>query len=860
MNNKNWQQIETLFHTALDLDVKERSEYLNRSCIGDAALRREVESLLSSWNQHNDILEKSVFETGIELMGKTEKPALTGKTIGSYLIGEKLGSGGMGEVYLAEDMRLSRKVALKFLSHAFIDDKWAKRQLVKEARAAAMLEHPNICAVYGFEETDNYSFIVMQYVEGQTLAELISRGVITNPQVLPIGRQILEALATAHSHGIIHRDIKPGNIMVTPGGHVKVLDFGLAKLIQKHPSAGLNEALSQASQNGLIAGTVAYMSPEQLRGEKLDFRSDIFSLGTLLFELVCGERPFSRKSDAETISAILSAPPPSLKSAAELAPGIENLIYKCLAKDKEQRYQSVSEILLDLQNPAISVRMPRLFTFDTKRLFAFNKRLLWYLVGLFLFLILVTSIGVSYFQKTKAHRLAVLPIVNQSADPELNYLSEGMTEDLINRIGDSSNLFVKPYTTVSGIKSDKLDYFEIAQKLGVDTVVVGKLVKRDDKIFIQSSLVNVADGFRFWEEEIALTPADTPLAAEEKISQKVISSFDLAENRSDTAKKPQTTDPEAFKYYMLGQYYWRDRSKENLQKAIEAFQNAIIIDPLYARAYAGLANAYVVQSNPAYGAASAREAKSKAKEAAKKALALDENLAESHAAIAVVVGKYEYNWSEAESEYKRAIELNPNYAQAHYWYSEYLSTMGRTDEALIEAEKAKELDPFSPYPIVNVGRILYFGRRYDEGLKYFHEVIDKNPNYLKARYMLGLLYIQKEMYSEALAVFERLYDSDEKALAAAALGYTYGKIGRREDARRILAQMDESANPFPPQEKAIVHIGLGEKEQAIKYLEDAYQKQLATLTGVKVEPLYDDLRSEPEFTKMLFYMHLNDPN
>jgi len=847
MKTENWQQIETLFHTALDLDAKKRGEYLTRECADDGSLRREVESLLASFNTRDELFEQPVFETAIGLMGKTRETSLTGKTIGSYLIGEKLGSGGMGEVYLAEDTRLNRKVALKFLSQAFINDNWAKRQLMKEARATAMLDHPNICAVHGFEESGNFSFIVMQYVEGQTLAELIAKRNGIRKNVLPLGRQIVDALATAHAHGIIHRDIKPGNIMVTHTGQVKVLDFGLAKFIQNQPSANSDEAVSQVSQNGLIAGTVAYMSPEQLRGEKLDFRSDIFSLGILLFELVGGERPFTRKCDAETISAILNAPPLPLQSATDLPPGIEHLIQKCLQKDKEQRYQSVSEILMDLQNPVEIKRATKLFAFRKEAIIAF----------VFIFVLLI-ALGVSiYFQKTKVHNLAVLPIINQTSDPGLDYLSDGMTENLINRLGDAA----KPYTIVSGYKGDNQDYLKIGRELNVDAVVIGKFIKKSDgQILLQNNLINVADNSKIWSQEVVFDTSDT-LKIEERISRKVISSLNAEENKDleNSTSNRQTSDPEAFRLYMLGRHYWRNRNEENIKKAIEAFSSAIDIDPSYAKAHSGLANAYVVQSGPAYGSVSTEETMPKARASAKEAMTLDDNLAESHAAMAVVLGKYEYNWKEAEDKFKRAIELDPEYAQARYWYSELLSTTGRTDEAFREAVKAKDLDPFSAYMNRNVGRVLYYGHRYDEALKYFSQMVQKEPDNLKAKYMLGLVYLQKKMYPEAVLIFEQLYNGKERELAASALGYTYAKTNRESEARRILSEMNDNSkeNPTPPQEKAIVLTGLGEKGEAIKWLEKSYEQHLSTLSSLKVEPLFDDLRSDPRFLDILRRMNLD---
>ncbi len=847
MKLKDWDKIEYHFHEALKLDAAERGKYLDRFYPDDDARRGEIESLLES-SESDEFFDTPIFEAGIGLMGKAADPRLTGRMIGNYEIGEKIGSGGMGDVYLAEDQKLNRKVALKFLSDAFAGDYGAKRRLMKEARAAAMLDHPNICAVYDFEEVGELSFIVMQYFEGETLAEMIKGPGVGRKEVLPIAEQILSALAFAHSHGIVHRDVKSGNIMVNSSGQVKVLDFGLAKIIRSQNSLEEREAtLTNSSLGGLIVGTVAYMSPEQLRGEKSDFRSDIFSLGIVLYEIIAGSRPFVRKSNAEVISAILTAPPEPISLPSDLPPKMESIVHKCLAKEKNNRFQSVNEIILAMQSPIETNKKSKTSKIKTYAL---------------LFLVFVfAALGVNhYLRKNKINNLAVLPIVNDTADSNLRFIADGLTEDLIDKINRSSNLSVKAYTIIANLKNNQLNGIEAGHKLNADAIVESKLVEREGQVFIQYSLIDVGNGSAYWSEETVFTTADT-LKIEDKISERIIFTFDAnTGNSKDQTQLEETSNPEAFRYYMLGRYYWRNRNKNNIVKAVDAFSTAIKLDPLYVKAYSGLANVYVVQSGPSYGSLPTDEVMPKARAAAKEALLLNNNSAEAHAAMAVVLGKYDYNWKDAESEFRKSIELNPDDAQSRYWYSEFLATTGRTDEALKEAARAHELDPFSPVIKANIGRILYFGRRFDEALKFFDESSKLEAAESKSKYMMGLIYLQKKMYKAALEIFQKLNTENDKALTAAVTGYTYAKTGRRAEALKILSDMQKNNGGesfVPPQEKAIVLIGLGDRQKAIEYIRQAKEQHLSTLSSINVEPLYDDLRAEPEFSGIVRSMNLN---
>ncbi|HEX8194708.1 MAG TPA: protein kinase [Pyrinomonadaceae bacterium] len=852
METNNWQQIETFFHSALSLSGDERTAYLSQACAEDNSLRREVESLIAAFEENGEFLDAPAFDLGMKVIESDLETSLAGQTIGSYNILSKLGIGGMGEVYLADDTRLNRKVALKFLSKALLGDKWAKRQLIKEAQAVAMLDHPNVCPVYGIEEIGEHNFIVMQYVEGETLADLVRKRRLTTEQVSSLARQIASAIEAAHAHGIIHRDIKTGNIMVTASGQAKVLDFGLAKIIEPlHKAENVGENVSQFSQNGLIMGTVSYMSPEQLKAEKLDFRTDIFSFGTVLYELVSGEHPFLRTSDAETISAILTDQPastPNFNNKTALS-GIRPVIKKCLEKNKEQRFQSASELLLELQN------------LQDKKPPVEKKRLIFHSLNASL-VILLLLIGILLYQRATAPRtLAILPFVNESGDSVADYISDGMAESLINKLSDSSELRVKAFTLVSGYKGD-VDTVKIGQSLAVEAVLTGKIRRQNDQLRLETKLINTADGAELWGDDFLLKESDA-LNIQNNISENVISKLQSSatNNKSKQLYAANVQEnPEAYKYYLQGRYFWKKRDKENIQRAIEAFNQARNIDPNYAPAYAGLADAYVVRSFVPYNPMSANDASQLARVYAEKAIKLGDNHCESHTALGVVLHKYEWNWEAAEKEYWRAIELDPDYAQTYYWYSNLLATTGRLDDALTYSLKFKDLDPFSSLADVNIGRIYYYSYQYDKAFEQLTETLKNDPNNLNAEYLLGLVYLQKGKYDEALKIFEKLYASDKKMLAAAVLGFTYGKMGRKDEALKVLKDLEEFAQKndyIPPQERAIIYLGLDDKENAIFWLEKSYQEKSPALTAINVEPLFEDLHSDTRFQDIVKRMNLN---
>jgi serine/threonine protein kinase/Flp pilus assembly protein TadD len=849
MTPNEWQNIESIFHQAFNLKGAAREKYLAETCAGNGSLLGEIESLLESFEKQSDFLEQPAFDLGMKVLENSAEIDLTGQKIGFYEILSKLGSGGMGDVYLAEDNRLNRKVALKFLSGSLADNKWAKRQLVKEAQAVAMLDHPNICPVYGIEETGEHTFIVMQYIQGETLSNSIRERSVDEKQFLQITQQITGAIAAAHEQGIIHRDIKAGNIMMTPGGQVKVLDFGLAKIIKQPENLGAD--LSLISQKGLVVGTIAYMSPEQLRAENLDYRTDIFSLGTIFYELMAGKHPFLEKSDAETISAILTKQPEPITTIQNgNSADFNRLIKKCLEKNKEKRYQSAVELTLELQS------LQEKSLFKTKTINGLS-----FLIASAAIIILIFLGSIIYQRATKPRTLAILPFINQTADPNNEYIT-GIAETLFNKLSDSSQLNVKPLTLVANYNAADIDPVEIGKNLDVEAILTGRIMLRNNQLVLETKLINTSDGIELMSEDNILKESET-LNIQNSISEKIISKLQspLSSNNKKFHSTNQTENPKAYEYYLQGLNFWKNRGDEkedNLKRSRDAFFNAIQIDKNYARAYTGLAYIYIVKPSVNFQAMRPEEAVKLAKFNAEKAIELDENLCEAHAALGAILTKFEWNWTEAEKEYKRALELNPDIAQTYYWYSELLAATGRFEEALEMSRKAQELAPSVPIMQLNVGRVLYFARRFDEAEKQLTAAAEEFPKYPPLKNMLGFVYLQKQKQAEALKIFEDL-QSKKKAYTAA-LGYTYGKMGKRKEALEMLNELEEMETRddyLPAHEKALIYIGLGEKDKALAGLQKAYQELFFGLTGLNVDPIYDDLRSDERFQKLIEDINLN---
>jgi serine/threonine protein kinase/Flp pilus assembly protein TadD len=840
-----------LFHAASQLGGAERDAFLTSECGGDEGLRREVESLVAASESNGSFLEQSLLSQGLRTLYGGTKGSLAGRSLGHYKVLRMLDGGGMGgEVYLAEDCRLGRHVALKFVSNLYAGDEWAREQMMNEARAVARLDHPHICQVYDVEEIDEHHFIVMQYVEGETLASLMRRERVSLPRVTELAQQIAGALAYAHARGIIHRDVKPQNIMVTPDGQAKVLDFGLAKFVRPNREEGLEgEDPGQTLNLGGVLGTPAYMSPEQARGRELDFRSDIFSFGVVLYEMLSGRNPFLRETVDETLSAIRSEnpPPPPAVGTAGAPDVLWEVALQCLAKERARRPESADLLVQRLRGlrtlKATPARFPRLRR-HARALAA---------TGLAAALLLFTLTGYAYFKLSQVPTLAVLPIINASEDREADYLSVGLTRSLSDKFSYLPRLKLKLPSVVPSGRGEGDDLAKFGRELEADAVLSGRVFKQGDSLRLRLSLLSAPDASQLWEETFDLNNAASIFILQDEVTKQVSSHLDLwlVSGERGLLTKRQTDSEDALRLYMRGRYHWsRQRDRENIQEAIRLFERAVKLDPAFAKAYTGLADCYALATNVAYGPVPPREAIEKARYNARQALALDDTLAEAHTSMGLILMNYSQDWQGAGEEFQRAIELDPNYAPAHFYYSNLLAVSGRFDESVRESEVARGLDPYSPQAEMNYGRALYYARRFDEAEAHFDRMLDKRPDYIGFLRMKGFLLARRGYYEEAVA-FLRTAHAKDPVLSTAALGYVYGRAGRHEEARAMLRELDRLSTPekpIPAFEWALVHIGMGDRDAAFEMLNRSYEEQFfQLLIYFTTDPIYDDLRADPRY-------------
>jgi eukaryotic-like serine/threonine-protein kinase len=759
------------------------------------------------------------------------------ETISHYRILKKLGEGGMGEVYLAEDARLGRQVALKFLPASYQYDPDRRARFLREARAASALRSPNIAAIYDIGEHEQIMFIVMEYVEGDLLSHRIERGGIDSREVARIATQIADALDEAHQLGIIHRDIKSSNLMITPRGLVKMLDFGLAKVNEPRSqtdSSDFTVPLGQQTAAGIALGTVAYMSPEQALAREVDARTDIFSLGIVIYEMLAGRLPFGGQSATETIDNILHQEPLPIARFNSAAPAeLERIMRKCMEKDRERRYQSARELATDLRNFKRDLDSGARTNsgFDTQPVTGSAQ----------------TS---SRARSRKAiDSLAILPLANASNDPDTEYLADGITESIINNLSQLPKLRVMARSTVFRYKGKEIDAQETGRELGVRAALAGRMLQRGDTLVIKVELVDTSDGSHIWGEQYNRKLTDI-FSIEEEISSVISEKLRL---KLDSAQKKKlarrhTENTAAYQLYLKGRYYWNKRTPEGLRKGIEYFNQAIDSDPNYALAYAGLADSYNILAS--YSAIAPKDAFPRAKAAARKALELDDKLAEGHASMAFATFGYDWNWAEAERGFKRAIELNPGYSSAHQWYALYLAAMNRMSEAFAQMKIAEELDPLSLPMSANAGWILYLARRYDEAIDAYLKIFELDADFPLAHRRLGQAYIEKQMRAEAIRELEKcLGPAREDAETLAWLGYAYAMSAEPDRARQIIDELNALANTrfVSSYLIATIRIGLGETDAAFELLEKAYDERYGLLAYLTVSPVFDTLRSEERF-------------
>ncbi len=774
-----------------------------------------------------------------------------GTPLGRYQIRSRLGKGGMGEVYLADDTQLGRLVAIKLLPPETTSDEHARKRLVREARALATLDHPNICSVYEVGEADCRSFIAMQYIEGETLDLRLKRKPVELKETLTIATHIADALTEAHTHGIIHRDIKPSNVIITSRGQAKVMDFGLAKVIQQaHAIESEAETEALLSTFGAILGTVPYMSPEQVRSEALDARSDIFSLGVVLYEMLSGRQPFARQSAASTVSAILThEPPPLARYALNVPEELQRIVRKCLEKDRERRCQTMRDVALDLENVLRQNESLQDVPRSSRQQQATGGA--------------AGTLTTSHKRTTRKaiDSLAVLPLDNMSNDPDMEYLSDGITESLINTLLQLPKLRVVSRSTVFRYKGQKIDLGEVRQQLGVRAVLTGRVRRVGDRLMIGTELIDVVNDTQLWGDHYNRKMSDVFEVQEEiarEISEKLL--LKLSGKEKQRLSKRHTNNPEAYQLYLKGRYFWNRRSEDGIKRSIEYFNQAIALDPSYALAYAGLADSYALLGCGHEGRVPPKDVYPRARAAAMRALEIDDTLAEAHTSLGFVKKDYEWEFAGAEREFKRAIELNPNYATAHHWYAESLVVLGRLAEAITVVNRAQELDPLSLMISAQVGWVLYHVRQYDQAIEQYRRTLEIDPDFWIAHLFLGLVYEQKGRYEEAIAEFQKAESQSGGHIeASSSLGYVYAVSGKRDEAQKILDELKGRIEKeyLPPFGIALIYTGLGDKDRAFEWLEKAYEERDLILVYYLRFPQLDSLRSDPRFTDLLRRMGLN---
>jgi serine/threonine protein kinase/TolB-like protein/Tfp pilus assembly protein PilF len=871
MTPERLQQIEELFHSALALEPSERAELLAQACDGDEALRTEVESLLRSHNLSESFIEQPAADVAAELLAGGQARLEAGQTINHYRVIASLGAGGMGEVYLAKDQKLDRQVAIKILNEKFSRDESNLKRFVREAKAASALNHPNILVIHEIGESEGAHYIVSEFVEGQTLREVLTQSQMSLEEVLDVSIQIAGALSAAHGAHLVHRDIKPENVMVRPDGYVKVLDFGLAKLVEQENTFGLGDGISRnQTAKGMILGTVNYMSPEQAKGEEVDEQTDIFSLGVVMYEMIGGETPFAGNSMAETFANLINAEPRPLSPLDSDVPDeLKRIVAKTLHKNKDERYQTMKDLLADLkvvrETATYEGKLEKAQANGTTYAFLQTLRRHKVPAAVALAALLMSAIGLGYYFVYSPQRapnvggkksIAILPLKPIDAANRDEIYEIGIADSLIHRLSSMKGFIVRPLSATRKYADIDQDPLAAGQDERVDYVLASNYQLAGGKIRITAQLFNVTNG-QIEETYKSERDAANVFAMQDAIAVEVgnMLTARFGSTLSSQAARRGTTNEDAYRLYLQGMYILDKRNLADAQKAAEIFERAVRIDPNYAMAWAGKAHAHRSVAN--FGrSVNIHDEYQKSMEAISKALALDENLADAHSALCENKMLYEWDFGGAERECKRAIELDSNSSLAHQIYSRYLMGRGRFDEAIAEIKIAIDLEPASLYSQRLYGNNLYNARRYEEAVLQYKRVIAMDPNFGTTYPWLVFALEMQGNHAEAFdwwMKFLALQKADEMRVRTFKAAYqTSGWEGVLREQTKMFDKGNEAYFYG-----ASYHAQLGNKEQAFEFLERSYERRELWMHVLNVEPRLDPLRGDQRFDELVKRVGLN---
>ena len=862
-----WQQIEQLFNSVLELEPEQREGFLKEACAGDGSLQKEVERLLGRQQQAEEFIESPALEVAARALAKDPRgklnPDLSGQSLSHYRVKEKIGEGGMGQVYRAFDDHLQRDVAIKVLPTGTLADETSRQRFHQEALALSKLNHPNIATIHDFDTQQGVDYLVMEYISGMTLSERLATGPLPEKEIAVLGAQLAMGLEAAHLEGVIHRDLKPGNLRLTPDGRLKILDFGLAKLI--HPDKPDKAAESEAPTQG-VAGTLPYMAPEQLRAEPLDARTDLYSAGVVLYEMITGERAFQETVTPRLIDAILhqALPPPSALNR-HVSAGLENIILKCVEKDPENRYQSAKEFAVDLRRLLSPTSTTHQVSFRRRTI---KKRVV---IGAVLFVSLFLALGLGLdlgglrdrflrgMGRQTIHSLAVLPLVNFSHDPEQEYFADGMTESLITELSKIKSLNkVISRTSVMQYKGTKRPIPQIAKELGVDAVIEGSAMRDGNMVRISVQLIQGSTDAHLWADSFDREYKNI-LALHTDVARKIAQQVNVTLSPEEAAGGPtrvSVVDPAAYDLYLQGRFCLNKRNKGEMEKAWGYFQQAIDKEPTYAPAWAGLADTLSLLRSVGYWEMKPEEVQEKSLQAAMKAVELDDSLAEGHAALGRIYF-IQRKWTAAGKELQRAIALNPNEPTAHQRYAFFLLSVGRQDEGLSEIRKAEQVDPRSMVIQVNLANHLWCLHRGDEAISVLRRAIELDPQFANTHEFLRVIYEDRGRFREAIQEFEKFHlllgeKPEQVQRMATSLRDAYKAGGARGywlKSMELVTQGRQEGEDVTV-EFATTYAQLGDVEQALQWLMKGCRQGediAVTMRG----PEMDNVRAHPRFREIL---------